>query len=453
MKQEIRLSDHFTWKKLVLFVLPSIVMMIFTSVYGVVDGVFVSNFAGKTAFAAVNLIMPVPMGLGAIGFMFGAGGSALVSKTLGEKKQERAESIFTMLVFTCAVLGALLAAVGVVFMPQIARALKADEGMIDLCVAYGRIITAALPVFMLQYMFQNFFVTAEKPKLGLFITIFSGVTNMVGDAFLVGIIGHFCHLTPVELVRMAAIATVLSQIVGGVLPLFYFAKQNNSGLLRFRPFRLEFKTIGKVCANGSSELLVNLSMSVVNMLYNVQLMRFAGENGVAAYGTLMYVNFIFVSVFVGYSVGSAPVVSYHFGCDNKAELKNILFKSLIFLSVAGVAMTGLALLLASPLSRLFSSGSEELYRLTKHAFLIYSFSFLITGFNIYASSFFTALNNGLVSAVISVMRTLVFQIVCIYTLPIFWELDGIWFAIIVSEALSLVLSESFVLAKKKKYGY
>lgn len=446
------MSDHFTWKELFRFVLPSIFMMIFTSIYGVVDGFFVSSMGGKTAFAAINLIMPVPMGLGAIGFMFGSGGSALVSQTLGAGKRERANQIFTMLVAVCFSLGVLIAVFGCIFMEKIALLLKADEAMLPYAVVYGRILTAVLPTFMLQFFFQGFMVTAEKPKLGLLITILSGVTNMVGDLLLVGLLGRIFSFGPMQTVIMAAVATALSQAVGSIPPLIYFFRKNTS-LLRFCPFRLEGKPLLKVCFNGSSELVVNLSMSLVNMLYNVQLMKFVGENGVAAYGTLMYVNFIFVSVFVGYSVGSAPIVGYHYGAQNSAELKNILKKSLLFLLVAGVVMTLAANLLSSPLAVMFSSKNEELYLLTKHAFLLYSFSFLVTGFNIYSSSFFTALGNGLVSAIISLARTLVFQLACIYLLPVFWGLDGIWLSVLFSEVLSLILSAAFLFTNRKKYGY
>lgn len=426
------------------FVLPSIVMMIFTSVYGVVDGLFVSNYAGKAAFAAVNLIMPVPVMLGALGFMLGTGGSAIVAKTLGEGKKGLANQYFSMLTAVAFIGAALLAVIGVVLMRPLAVLLGADGEMLGYCVTYGRIILISLPFFALQNIFQSFLVTAERPSLGLKVTIAAGVTNMVLDFLFVGVL----HLGVVG----AGTATVISEIVGGCVPLIYFLRPNTS-LLRLQRPKIVWRILGHACANGSSELMSNISMSLVNMLYNIQLMRFAGENGVAAYGTIMYVNFFFVAVFIGYSIGTAPVVGFHYGAQNHEELRNVFRKSLRLIFFAGIAMTILGLLLSGVLAQVFVGYDGELMELTKRGFRIYCSAFLIMGFNIYGSAFFTALGNGLISALISFLRTLVFQVLAVLLLPVFLGLDGIWFAIVAAELLALAVTGSLLVGRRKKYHY
>ena len=440
----IQLSEHFNYRKLIRFVVPSIIMMIFTSVYGVVDGLFVSNFVGKTPFAAVNLIYPFLMLLGAPGFMIGTGGSAIVAKTLGEGDREKANRCFSMLVYITIAGGVLLTLAGLLWVRPIAEALGAEGAMVEECVRYGRIILLAGTAFMLQNTFQSFLVTAEKPHLGLAVTIAAGLTNILFDALFVavfrgGTVG-------------AAAATAMSQVVGGILPLLYFARPNNS-LLRLTRTGLDGKVLLKACTNGSSELMTNVSMSLVNILYNFQLIRMAGEDGVAAYGVIMYVNFIFVSVFIGYSIGSAPVIGYHYGAENENELKNLFRKSLILVGLAGLAMTALAELLSLPLSSIFVGYDAELLTLTCHGFRLNSLSFLVIGFNIFASAFFTALNNGVVSAVISFLRTLVFQIIVVLVLPVFIGVDGIWLSIVVAELLALAVSIWFFLGQRGRYRY
>ena len=441
---KIKLSDHFTYKKLLRFVCPSIIMMVFTSIYGVVDGLFVSNFVGKTPFAAINLIMPFLMILGGFGFMIGTGGSALVAKTLGQGDPDRANRYFTMLIILTVISGLLLSILGIVFIRPIARLLGASEAMMEDCVVYGRWVLIFNVAFMLQNVFQAFLITAEKPKLGLYCTIAAGLTNMILDALFIagfkwGVAG-------------AAIATGLSQCVGGIFPLIYFMRPNRS-LLRLTPARLEARPLVQACVNGSSELMSNISGSLVSILYNFQLMRFAGENGVAAYGVLMYVQFIFIAIFLGYSIGSAPVVGYHFGAQNHDELKNMLRKSMILMVGTGVCLTLLAIILANPLAHLFVGYDLELYEMTCHAFRLFAFSFLMAGVNIYVSSFFTALNNGAVSAAVSFLRTLVFQMLCVLILPELFGIDGIWWAIAIAEALAFIISILFLLIKRKQYHY
>lgn len=440
----IQLSDHFTYHKLLRFTVPSIVMMLFTSIYGVVDGFFVSNFVGKTPFAAVNFIYPFLMMLSAVGFMFGTGGSALVSKTMGEDQPDKANRYFSLLVYVSFGIGVVLMVLGLIFIRPLAALLGAEGSMLDDCVVYGRIILLALPANVLQMEFQSFFVTAEKPKLGLAVTVASGVTNMVLDALLVAVI-------PLGLTGAAA-ATALSQVVGGVIPVIYFLRPN-SGRLKLTAAAFELRVLAKACGNGFSELLSNVSMSLVSMLYNTQLIRFAGEDGVAAYGVIMYVCLIFLSIFIGYSIGTAPVVGYHFGAQNHPELKSLLRKSLSIYTAASVSMAALSLLLARPLSLIFVGYDAALLEMTVRGFRIFSLSYLFSGFSIFASSFFTALNDGMVSAVISFMRTVVFQVAAVLLLPLVWELDGIWFSVVVSEALALIVSGVFLVTKRKKYQY
>ena len=444
MAKNIRLSDHFTYSKLLRFTLPSIVMMMFTSIYGVVDGLFVSNFVGKTAFASVNLVMPFVMILGGMGFMIGTGGTALVSKILGEGDPDTANRTFSMMVLFTLALGIVLSAAGIVFMRPVSRFLGATDAMMDDCVLYGRIVTGFTFAFMLQNVFQSFFIAAEKPKLGLKVTVAAGLANMVLDALFIAVFNWG--------VAGAAIATGLSQCVGGVLPLVYFLRPNSS-LLRLSPTRLRLRPILAACGNGSSELMSNISSSVVSMLYNFQLMRLTGEDGVSAYGVLMYVQFIFISIYIGYSIGCAPVVSYHFGAQNHGELKNLLGKSVLLMGCTGVALTALAMALADLLSRLFVGYDAGLFALTSHAFRLFAWSFLLAGFNIYASGFFTALNNGGISAAISFLRTLVFQSASVLILPIFLDVDGIWWAITVAEVFAFLISVTFLLAKRGKYHY
>ena len=441
---KIKLSDHFTYSKLLRFVFPSIIMMVFTSIYGVVDGLFVSNFAGKTAFASINLVMPFVMILGGIGFMIGTGGTALVSKVLGEGKKEKANEIFTMMIIFTLLLGALLSVIGVISMPWVAKFLGATEEMMAECVIYGRIVTGFTVAFMLQNVFQSFLIAAEKPKLGLLATVLAGIANMALDAIFIivfkwGVAG-------------AAIATGLSQCVGGIFPLIYFLRKNSS-LLRLTKTKLEIKPILNACGNGSSELMSNISSSVVSMIYNFQLMKYVGEDGVSAYGVLMYVQFIFVAIYIGYAIGCAPITGYHFGARNHNELKNMLRKSSFLSAVSGVVLTILAIALSSPLAKLFVGYDKELYELTRHAFRLFAYSFLLAGFNIFTSSFFTALNNGAVSAAISFMRTLIFQTSSVLILPIFLGVDGIWWAITVAEFFAFILSLIFLFAKRKKYNY
>ena len=443
-KQPIRLSDHFSYSKLLRFTLPSICMMVFTSIYGVVDGLFVSNFAGKTSFAAINLVMPFIMILGGMGFMIGTGGTALVSKLMGEGKKDEANSTFSMMVLFTLLLGIVLSAVGFLTMRPVSYFLGATDAMIDDCVLYGRIVTGFTFAFMLQNVFQSFFIAAEKPRLGLIVTVAAGVTNMVLDALFIAVFNWG--------VAGAAIATGLSQCVGGVLPMIYFLRPNDS-LLRMRPTSLRLRPILQACGNGSSELMSNISSSLVGMLYNFQLMHLIGEDGVSAYGVLMYVQFIFVAIFIGYSIGCAPVVSFHFGAQNHSELKSLLRKSTLLMASGGVLLTIAARLLAAPLAHLFVGYDAGLFELTSHAFRLFSWSFLLAGFNIFASGFFTALNNGAISAAISFLRTLVFQTASVLILPLLLDVDGIWWAITVAEIFAFLISLMFLYLKRNKYHY
>lgn len=440
----IQLSDHFDYKRLLRFTLPSIVMMIFTSIYSVVDGFFVSNFAGKTPFAAVNFIFPVLMILGCVGFMFGTGGSALIAKTMGEGEREKANDIFSLLIYVGAACGVVLAAAGIALMPQLAALLGAEGELLANSVVYGRIVLCALPFFTLQMEFQCLFATAEKPGLGLSVTVAAGVTNMVLDALFVGVLRWG--------LEGAAAATAVSQLVGGVAPLIYFGRRNDSPL-RLGRCRLDGRVLFKACTNGASELMSNISASVVSMLYNAQLMAKAGEDGVAAYGVLMYVSLVFQGIFIGYAVGAAPIVGYHYGADNRDELKNLLRRSAILIGGFSVLMCLAGETLGRPLSMLFVGYDPGLLDMTAHAFSIFSIAFLFSGFAIFGSSFFTALNDGLTSALISFLRTLVFQCAAVILFSALWGLDGIWWSIVAAEIMAVAVTLCFMVGKRKQYGY
>ncbi len=442
----VRLSDHFTYKKLLRFTLPSIAMMIFTSIYGVVDGYFVSNFAGKEPFAAVNLIMPFIMIVATVGFMFGTGGTALVSKTFGEGDPERANRYFSLFVYSSIVLGAAFAILGIVFLRPISMLLGATGTLLENCVIYGRIVIGAMPFFILQLLFQSFFVAAEKPNLGFWVIVAGGVTNMIGDALLVPLLPQALKLSG------AAIATALGQLVGGGVPLIYFFRKNSS-LLRLGKTRYDGRALRKATANGVSELVNSAAMSIVGMVMNVQLLKYAGENGVAAYGVMMYVSMIFSGVFIGYSIGTAPVFGFHLGAQNGSELRNLLKKSLIMLLVGGILMVGAAQALAAPLALLFVGYDPVLKSLTETGFRIFGLSFFFMGFAIFGSGFFTALNDGVTSAIISFLRTMVFELGAILLLPLLFGVTGLWFSIVVAELMAAFLSFLFMLLKRKRFGY
>lgn len=440
----IQLSDHFTYRRLLRFVLSPILMMIFTSLYSIVDGFFVSNFVGKTPFAAVNLIMPVLMGVGTVGFMIGTGGNAIVSKTLGEGKRELANQYFSMLIYSSAILGVVLSVLGFLLIRPICIALGATGALLEDCVLYGKILFVSGTAFILQNVFQNFFVTAQKPELSLKMSLLAGFTNAALDFLFIAVF-HWG-------IAGAALATAIGQFVGCIAPIFYFGRKNSS-LLQLTRAKFDGRVFLKTCTNGSSEMISNLSASIVNILYNFQLMRIAGEDGVAAYGVIMYVNFIFMAVFLGYSIGSAPIVGYHYGSGNHGELKNLYHKSLLLMGGTGLVLTLSAEMLSVPLVKIFTSYDVELFTMTCRGFRLYSLAFLFMGINVWGSAFFTALNNGAVSAAISFLRTLVFQIVVVLILPLFLGIDGIWLSIVAAELLALAVTVTFFITEKKRYRY
>ena len=446
MKEQIQLSDHFTYGRLIRFTLPSIGMMIFMSIYSVVDGYFVSNFAGKTPFAALNLIFPVLMIMSTVGFMFGTGGSAIVAKTLGMRDGESANRYFSLFVYIAFGLGVILAVVSFVFLRPIAILLGAEGQLLEDAVLYGRIILVALPFNILQMLFQSFFVTAEKPELGLATTVCAGVANMILDAVLV------ISLPQAYKLAGAAIATATSQTLGGVIPLIYFGRKNTS-LLRLGRTKVEGRVLLRACVNGSSEFMSNIAMNVVGILYNLQLLKYAGENGIAAYGVMMYVGFAFSGAFIGYSIGSAPLFGFNDGAQNHAELKSLLKKSLMMIGVFAALMVIVAEVLATPLAKIFASYDAELLELTVSGFRIYAISFLFMGYAIFGSGFFTALNDGVTSAIISFLRTLVFQVASVMLLPLIWDIDGIWYSVVAAEGMAVLISAVFLINKRKKYHY
>lgn len=444
MKPRIQLSDHFTYNRLLRFVISPVLMMICTSLYSIVDGFFVSNFVGKTPFAAVNLVMPVCMGLGTIGMMIGTGGSAVVSQALGEGKREQANQYFSMLVYFSIILSILLSALGFIFARPISAALGAEGKLLENCVVYSRLLFLSLTFFVLQNIFQSFFVTAEKPSLSLKMSIIAGLANMIFDFLFIAVF-HWG-------IAGAAIATGIGQLAGGLIPVIYFARKNDS-LLRLTKAGFDKQILLKTFGNGSSEMVTNLSTSLVNILYNFQLMKLAGENGVAAYGIIMYVNFIFMAIFFGYSIGSAPIIGYHYGAANHAELKNLFCKSLILMGGSGLLLTVLAEILTVPLVTLFANYDADLFAMTCRGFRLYSLAFSIMGINVWGSAFFTALGDGFVSAAISFLRTLLFQIVVLLILPVLLGIDGIWLAITVAELLALLFTITFFAVNRKKYHY
>ena len=438
----IQLSDHFTYKRLLRFILPSVVMMIFTSIYGVVDGLFVSNFAGKTPFAAINLIMPYLMVFGTLGFMVGTGGTALISMNLGLGDKERANQLFSLLTYVCILGGVVLTALSMLFMRPAAQMLGATGQMLEDAVTYGYICQSVLTAYILQYAFQSFCVVAEKPNLSLIMTVAAGVCNIVLDALFVGIFRW-------GLIG-AAVATSIAQVLGAAIPLIYFLR-NNPTVLRLGKCRFDGKALLRTFTNGCSELMSNLSMSIVGMLYNVQLLKYAGEDGIAAYGVIMYVNFLFLSVFIGIAIGTAPIIGFNHGADNRKELKNIFRKSLGILGALALMMTGSAAVLAKPLSGIFVGYDAALMEMTAHGFSIYALSFLFCGFNIFGSSLFTALNNGLISALISFLRTLVLQIAAVLLLPVVLGLNGIWWSIVAAEMAAMAVTVLCIALYRKRY--
>lgn len=442
--QPIQLSDHFGYRKLMCFTLPSIATMIFTSIYSVVDGVFVSNFVGKTPFAAVNLMMPFLYLIGVVGSMLGTGGSALVAKTLGEGDHPKANRIFSMLIVVCFGSGALFGMLGMLFLEPIARFLGADAAMMDSCLLYGRIMLLALPFFILEMMFQSFMVTAERPQLGFAFTVISGLLNILMDYLFIVVFGLG--------LSGAAWATFLASAVGGVGPLLFFVFPNKTMLHFVRPV-FDGKALLQSVTNGISEFFASVSGSILAICYNFQLMKYIGENGVAAYGVIMYVQFIFFGVFLGYAMGTAPIVSYNYGAQNHAELRNVFQRSMKIIAVLGVLQTLLLELTVPWLTKVFVGYDPELYALTCRAFRIYGLSYLLVGFNFYASSLFTALNNGIVSAVISTVRTLVFETSAVFILPAIFGVNGIWFSIICAEVLSLSLSIAMIYKHRERYHY
>lgn len=440
----IKLSDSFNYKKLLRYTFPAVVMLIFTSIYGVVDGFFVSSFVGKTAFAAVNFIMPVMMILGSIGFMFGSGGSALIAKIMGEGDKEKANQIFSLLIYVSIAISIVLSVLAIIFMRPIASTLGAEGQMLEDSITYGRLVALAIPTFVLQTEFQILFATAEKPKIGLYVTIVAGVTNIILDALFIivfswGLVG-------------AAVATALSLLVGGIIPLIYFGRKNNS-LLQLTKTKFDGQALLKTTTNGSSELMNMISMSLVSIFFNVQLMKYVGENGVAAYGVLMYVNMVFLSIYLGYAVGIAPIISYHFGAKNHDEVKGLLKKSIVIMGVFSLLMFGSAQLLSKPLSMLFVGYDQVLMDMTQRAIFIFSFAFLFSGIGVFGSSFFTAMNDGLTSALISFLRTLVFQTGAVMIFPLIWGLDGIWLSIVLAEAMAVVVTVLFFIGKRKRFHY
>lgn len=438
------LKDKYTFIKLLKFTIPTMVTLIFTSIYNVVDSLFISNYVGKAAFAAVNFVFPFLICLGSVGFMFGTGGSALISKIMGEGEKDKPNQIFSLIVYVSFIIGVLLMVLGFFFIRPVATFLGAKGALLEDSLEYGKIIILSIPAFVLQFSFQSFFSTAGKPRLCLYITVLAGITNIILDAIFIIAFGWG--------LKGAAFATVISQYIGGGLPLIYFSMPNTS-FLRLCKLRFDGGALIRVCTNGSSELLSNISMSFVSMLYNVQLLKYAGADGVASYGVLMSLGFVFHAIFIGYAVGVTPIIGYQYGAKDSEELKNILKKSFILIGSFAISMFVASLILSIPLSFLFVGYDKNLFSMTIQAFSFFSFAFLFSGYAIFGSAFFTALNNGLVSAIISFMRTVVFEVIAVLLFPLVWGINGIWASIVGTEVMAVIMVFFFLVIKKKQYGY
>ncbi|MBR2546802.1 MAG: MATE family efflux transporter [Eubacterium sp.] len=443
----IKLSDHFDYKRLIRYATSAICMMVFTSIYGMVDGFFVSNYCGKTPFAALNIIYPVIMVISTVGFMLGTGGSAVVARTLGEGRKDDAQHYFSMFVYADIVLGVTLTAAAQLLLPEISSMLGAEGEIFDYTIIYARTVLLSTPALTLQFMFQTFFNTAEKPKLGFYVTVLSGVANMILDYVYVGMLGMG--------IRGAALATVASEYIGGVIPLIYFALPNDSllGLIKPSEVKFEARIFFHACWNGISEFFGNISAAVISIMYNMQLLRYSGEDGVSAFGVVMYVYLLFGAIQIGYSMATSPIVSFHYGARNMKEVHNVLKRSLIIIAVASVAMFAAAELMSGVIARIFVSYDQSLYELTHWAFRVTSVSYLFFGFGVYGSSFFTALGNGTISAIIEVSRLFIFQVLFLYTLPEFFGAAGIFYAFMLAESSGIIISGIFLVAMRKKYGY
>ena len=435
---------HFTVPALLRFTLPTIGMMIFMSAYVMVDGFFVSNFAGETAFAAVNFTYPIISILGTLGFMFGTGGSAIVAKTRGEGDPDRANREFSLLVYAAAAAGLIFAVIGTIALKPLLMLMGAEGNLLTQCLRYGRLLAICIPTTILQYLFQELMITAGKPGLAFRVTVASGITNIVLDALL--IVG--LHME----VLGAAIGTVAGEVVGSVIPLIYFARPNDSAL-RLGPTRLDWRMLGRTCVNGSSEMVSNIAASLVGIAYNVQLLAYLGEAGVSAYGILEYVAFFTVAILIGFVSGAAPLMSFQYGAQNRVEMQSLFRKCVGIVVVCGLILFALVRVLVDPLAGVFVGYDPDLHALTIHAMLIYSWALLFSGFNMYGSSLFTSLSNGLISAVISFVRTLVFEIGAVLLLPRLFGPDGIWYSGVVAGVAAFILTVAFVLGYAKRYGY
>ncbi|MBR3146834.1 MAG: MATE family efflux transporter [Eubacterium sp.] len=440
----IKLSDHFDYKRLLRYSVSAICMMLFTSIYAIVDGFFVSNYCGKTPFAALNLIYPVIMLISTVGFMVGTGGSAVVARTLGEGDNKRAQRYFSMFVYAAIVLGITLTVLAQIFLPQISRLLGAEGKIFEDTLIYARVVLLSTPMLVLQVMFQTFFNTAEKPKLGFLITVISGGANIVLDFIFVGALGYG--------LAGAAWATVVSEYLGGAIPLIYFFMPNDS-LLRMTKTTFEPRVFVHACWNGLSEFMGNVSASIVSILYNIQLLKYAGENGVSAFGVVMYVYLLFSAVMVGYGMATSPIIGFHYGARNMEEVSNVIRRNIVVMAVAGVLMFGAAELLSDAVARLFVSYDDDLMVMTRTAFRVTSITYLVYGYNVCGSSFFTALGNGTLSALIEASRLLIFQIIFLYTLPVIFGLSGIWYTLVASDVAAVGVTAAFLIIYRKKYGY
>ena len=419
-------------------------MMLFTSMYGVVDGLYLSHFSGKEAFAAITLIIPLPLLIGAWAYMIGAGGSAVIAKAIASDRQKDANEYFSFLVLISVLGSILLAGIGEIFLEPCAKLLGANDEMLPFCMTYGRILIAAVPLYVLQNVFQSFLTVAEHPKIGLAINLVSAFLNMALNFVFIRITN--------EVVTAVALATVVSQFVGGITPFVFFVR-SKSTTLRFGRPHMPMSLLGPVFANGVSEFVSEIFHPLASVMYNYKLMELTGLNGVAAYGVLMNVGFLFGSVFLGFAVGSAPLFTYKYEREDHDELHSLFIKSTISVVLMGFLLYGVACMIEGPFAAEFFGGDELLITMTEEAFALHSLSYMVMGLAVFASAFFTAIHDSRVSFLISFLRTLLFEVLAILLLPMLFDLNGVWAASLTSEVLTLLVTVGLLISKKEKYQY
>lgn len=437
------IAQKFNVFTLLKFAFPTMVMMVFMSLYTIVDGIFVSRLVGSNALSAVNIVYPVISLLIACGIMLSTGGSAIVARQMGEKREQEARENFSMLAVVSVLTGIVILVLGLMFLEPICRILGGTPVLLEDCKIYLGVLLGFGPLTMLQMLFQTFFVTAGKPGLGLGLTLTGGVVNMVLDYVFMG---------PMQMgVLGAALATGLGQAIMAVAGVVYFLKVK--GNLYFVKPVFRGNILLQSCGNGSSEMVSNLSTAVVTFLFNITMLKLAGEDGVAAITIVLYGQFLFTALYLGFSMGVAPVVSFNYGNQNHAQLKRIYKICIGFILGSSVFILGIALLFSEPIVGIFTGEENHTYELAVEGFFQFSFNYLFAGINIFASALFTSLSNGKISAIISFCRTFVFITVSIVLLPRVMGITGVWLSVPLAELVTLFISITYLKGQKEVYHY